>query len=128
MADVFGGAQERPASATSHVNGVDDKTAADGWSRRSHATLVKCYAAYANEKHLGKESPTVKVTSKLINPKDSKQPHHWAISEDWKDKEGFAALMDSYPEWYAWGLDDLRAVDAEPYDFQLDDYNLVFKR
>eukprot|EP00873_Tetraselmis_striata_P033373 jgi/Tetstr1/453637/TSEL_040593.t1 len=128
MADVFGGAQERPAWATSHVDGVDDKAAADGWSRRSQAALVKCYAAYANEKHLGKESPTVKVTSKLINPKDSKQPHHWAISADWKDKEGFAALMDSDPGWYAWGLDDLRAVDAEPYDFQLVDYNPVFKR
>eukprot|EP00873_Tetraselmis_striata_P043450 jgi/Tetstr1/463714/TSEL_008573.t1 len=128
MADVFGGAQERPAWATSHVNGADDKAAADGWSRRNQAALVKCYAAYANEKHLGKESPTVKVTSKLINPKDSKQPHHWAISEDWKDKEGFAALMDSDSEWYAWGLDDLRAVDAEPYDFQLVDYNPVFKR
>eukprot|EP00873_Tetraselmis_striata_P029125 jgi/Tetstr1/449389/TSEL_003898.t1 len=126
--DVFGGAQERPAWATSHVDGVDDKAAADGWSRRSQAALVKCYAAYANEKHLGKESPTVKVTSKLINPKDSKQPHHWAISADWKDKEGFAALMDSDPGWYAWGLDDLRAVDAEPYDFQLVDYNPVFKR
>eukprot|EP00873_Tetraselmis_striata_P022276 jgi/Tetstr1/442540/TSEL_030638.t1 len=81
-----------------------------------------------NEKHLGRESPREKVTSKFINPKDSKQPHHWAISEDWKDKEGFAALMDSDPEWYAWGLDDLRAVDAEPYDFQLVDYNPVFKR
>eukprot|EP00873_Tetraselmis_striata_P002647 jgi/Tetstr1/422911/TSEL_013692.t1 len=126
--DVFGGAQERPAWATSHVDGVDDKAAADGWSRRSQAALMKCYAAYANEKHLGKESPTVKVTSKLINPKDSKQPHHWAISADWKDKEGFAALMDSDPGWYAWGLDDLRAVDAEPYDFQLVDYNPVFKR
>eukprot|EP00873_Tetraselmis_striata_P035652 jgi/Tetstr1/455916/TSEL_042697.t1 len=126
--DVFGGAQERPAWATSHVNGADDKAAADGWSRRSQAALVKCYAAYANEKHLGKESPTVKVTSKLTNPKDSKQPHHWAISKDWKDKEGFAALMDSDPEWYALGLDDLRAVDAEPYDFQLVDYNPVFKR
>eukprot|EP00873_Tetraselmis_striata_P029694 jgi/Tetstr1/449958/TSEL_037012.t1 len=126
--DVFGGAQERPAWATSHVDGVDDKAAADGWSRRSQAALVKCYAAYANEKHLGKESPTVKVTSKLINRKDSKQPHHWAISADWKDKEGFAALMDSDPGWYAWGLDDLRAVDAEPYDFQLVDYNPVFKR
>eukprot|EP00873_Tetraselmis_striata_P021259 jgi/Tetstr1/441523/TSEL_029753.t1 len=97
--DVFGGAQERPAWATSHVDGVDDKAAADGWSRRSQAALVKCYAAYANEKHL-----------------------------DWKDKEGFAALMDSDPGWYAWGLDDLRAVDAEPYDFQLVDYNPVFKR
>eukprot|EP00873_Tetraselmis_striata_P044395 jgi/Tetstr1/464659/TSEL_009413.t1 len=128
MADVFGGAQERPAWATSHVDGVDDKAAAGGWSRRSQAALVKCYAAYANEKDLGKESPTVKVASKLINPKDSKQPHHWAISADWKDKEGFAALMDSDPEWYAWGLDDLRAVDAEPYDFQLVDYNPVFKR
>eukprot|EP00873_Tetraselmis_striata_P045393 jgi/Tetstr1/465657/TSEL_010303.t1 len=128
MADVFGGAQERPAWATSHVDGVDNKAAADRWSRRSQAALVKCYAAYANEKHLGKESPTVKVTSKLINPKDSKQPHHWAISADWKDKEGFAALMDSDPGWYAWGLDDLRAVDAEPYDFQLVDYNPVFKR
>eukprot|EP00873_Tetraselmis_striata_P018566 jgi/Tetstr1/438830/TSEL_027339.t1 len=128
MADVFGGAQERPAWATSHVDGVDDKAAADGWSRRSQAALVKCYAACANEKHLGKESPTVKVTSKLINPKDSKQPHHWAISADWKDKEGFAALTDSDPGWYAWGLDDLRAVDAEPYDFQLVDYNPVFKR
>eukprot|EP00873_Tetraselmis_striata_P008292 jgi/Tetstr1/428556/TSEL_018550.t1 len=95
--DVFGGAQERPAWATSHVDGVDDKAAEDGWSRRSQTALVKCYAAYANEKHLGKESPTVKVTSKLINPKDSKQPHHWAISADWKDKEGFAALMDSDP-------------------------------
>eukprot|EP00873_Tetraselmis_striata_P017409 jgi/Tetstr1/437673/TSEL_026340.t1 len=126
--DVFGGAQERPAWATSHVNGADDKAAADRWSRRSQAALVKCYAAYANEKNLGKESPTVKVTSKLINPKDSKQPHYWAISEDWKDKEGFAALMDSDPEWYAWGLDDLRAVDAEPYDFQLVDHNPVFKR
>eukprot|EP00873_Tetraselmis_striata_P014607 jgi/Tetstr1/434871/TSEL_002585.t1 len=125
---VFGGAQERPAWATSHVDGVDDKAAADGWSQRSQAALVKCYAAYANEKHLGKESLTVKVTSKLIDPKDSKQPHHWAISVDWKDKEGFAALMDSDPEWYAWGLDDLRAVDAEPYDFQLVDYNPVFKR
>eukprot|EP00873_Tetraselmis_striata_P006997 jgi/Tetstr1/427261/TSEL_017446.t1 len=125
---VFGGAQERLAWATSHVDGVDDKAAADGWSRRSPAALVKCYAAYANEKHLGKESPTVKVTSKRINPKDSKQPHHWAISEDWKDKEGFAALMDSDPGWYAWGLDDLRAVDAEPYDFQLVDYNPIFKR
>eukprot|EP00873_Tetraselmis_striata_P036951 jgi/Tetstr1/457215/TSEL_043863.t1 len=128
MADVFRGAQERPAWAKSHVNDADDKAAADGWSRRSQAALVKCYAAYANEKHLGKESPTVKVTSKLINPKDSKQPHHWTISEDWKDKEGFAALMDSDPEWYAWGLDDLRAVDAEPYDFQLVDYNPIFKR
>eukprot|EP00873_Tetraselmis_striata_P035582 jgi/Tetstr1/455846/TSEL_042636.t1 len=128
MADVFGGAQERPAWATSHVNGADDKVAADGWSRRSRAALVKCYAAYANEKHLGKQSPTVKVTSKLINPKDSKHPHHWAISEDWKDKEGFATLMDSDPEWYAWGLDDLRSVEAEPYDFQLVDYSPVFKR
>eukprot|EP00873_Tetraselmis_striata_P011015 jgi/Tetstr1/431279/TSEL_020974.t1 len=127
MADVFGGAQERPAWAISHADGVDDK-ATDGWSRRRQAALVKCYAAYANEKHLGKESPTVKVRSKLINPKGSKQPHHWAISEDWKDKEGFAALMDSHPEWYAWGLYDLRAVDAEPYDFQLVDYNPVFKR
>eukprot|EP00873_Tetraselmis_striata_P037454 jgi/Tetstr1/457718/TSEL_004249.t1 len=36
--------------------------------------------------------------------------------------------MDSDPGWYAWGLDDLRAVDAEPYDFQLVDYNPVFKR
>eukprot|EP00873_Tetraselmis_striata_P014071 jgi/Tetstr1/434335/TSEL_023441.t1 len=128
MADVVGGAQERPAWATSHVDGVDDKAAADGWSRRSQAALVRCYVAYANEKHLGKESPTVKVTSKLINPKDSKWPQHWAISEDRKDKEGFAALMDSDPEWYAWGLDDVRTVDAEPYDFQLVDYNPVFKR
>eukprot|EP00873_Tetraselmis_striata_P043384 jgi/Tetstr1/463648/TSEL_008509.t1 len=95
---------------------------------RLQAALVKYYAAYANEKHLGKESPTVKVTSKLINPKDSKQHHHWAISEDKKDKEGFATLTDSDSEWYAWGLDDLRAVDAEPYDFQLVDYNPVFKR
>eukprot|EP00873_Tetraselmis_striata_P014439 jgi/Tetstr1/434703/TSEL_002530.t1 len=36
--------------------------------------------------------------------------------------------MDSDTEWYAWGLDDLRAVDAEPYDFQLVDCNPVFKR
>eukprot|EP00873_Tetraselmis_striata_P004972 jgi/Tetstr1/425236/TSEL_001520.t1 len=37
--------------------------------------------------------------------------------------------MDSDPELYAWGLDDLRAVGVEPYyDFHLVDYNLVFKR
>eukprot|EP00873_Tetraselmis_striata_P043436 jgi/Tetstr1/463700/TSEL_008559.t1 len=94
--------------------------------RRSTAAAVEAEMEHAINMATLKQG--TRVASKLINPKDSKQPHHWAISEDWKDKEGFATLMDSDPEWYAWGLDDLRAVDAEPYEFQLVEYNQVFKR
>ena len=37
-------------------------------------------------------------------------------------------MMDSDPECYAWGLGDLRSVKHPPYDFELLDYNPVFKR
>eukprot|EP00873_Tetraselmis_striata_P035939 jgi/Tetstr1/456203/TSEL_042971.t1 len=68
MADVFGGPQERHAWATSHVDGVDDKAAADGWSRRSKAALVKCDAAYANEKYLGKDNTVPDLLSRRPMP------------------------------------------------------------
>eukprot|EP00873_Tetraselmis_striata_P020692 jgi/Tetstr1/440956/TSEL_029224.t1 len=64
---------------------------------REACLLDRDHAGFYTRQELGFTEEEM-VTSKLINPKDSKQPYHWAISEGWKDKEGFAALMDSDPE------------------------------
>eukprot|EP00873_Tetraselmis_striata_P037385 jgi/Tetstr1/457649/TSEL_004230.t1 len=127
MARVFGEPNAHHAHKFGdHSVNTQELRASQHELRRSTAAAVEAEMEHAINMATLKQG--TRVTSKLINPKDSKQPHHWAILEDWKDKQGFAALMDSDPEWYAWGLDDFRAADAEPYDFQLVHYNPVFKR
>ena len=49
------------------------------------------------------------VPSKLVPAKDG-STHSWQIGSEFALKEKFAELMDSSPEWYAWGLKDLKPV------------------
>ena len=109
-----------------------DFNGSDPHSRRSSLEVAfepggQLYAAMANRKATGQPEPTAKVPSRLKNSKDGSQ-HEWAIGESFAAKKAFAAMMDSNPDWYAWGLKDLRPVKGAEYSIKLTDTRPVFAR
>jgi len=81
----------------------------------------------ANPRSTGKFDDVTRVPSSLKSAKDGRT-HEWVSGTDFKLKKEFAAIMDSNPEWCAWGLNDLKEVKGVEYSIKLTDPKPVFAR
>ncbi len=66
-----------------------------------------CLYEMANPWSTGKSDDVTRVLSSLKYAKDG-STHEWVIETDFNLKKEFASMIDSNPEWYAWGLKDLK--------------------
>jgi hypothetical protein len=80
-----------------------------------------------NPRSTGKSDDVTRLPSILKSAKDG-NTHKWVIGTDFKLKKEFAAMMDSNPKWYAWGLNDLKEVKGVEYSITLTDPTPVFAR
>jgi hypothetical protein len=86
-----------------------------------------CLYEMANPRSTGKSDDVTRVPSILKFAKDG-STHEWVVRTDFKLKKEFAAMMDSNPECYAWGLNDLKKVKEVEYSIELIDPKPVFVR
>ena len=94
---------------------------------RQAAAPGHCLYELANQPATGKSEEACAVPSKLLSSQDGTQ-HEWQIGSGFQLKQAFAELMDSVPEWYAWGLKDLRQVKGMEYSITLSDPRPIFAR
>ena len=94
---------------------------------RESAKPGQCLYELANPRATGRADESCQVPSKLVSAKD--QTHHqWNIGKTFAKKEEFAAMMDSEPDRFAWGLKDLREVKGAEYSINLSDPRPVFAK
>ena len=94
---------------------------------RDAAMPGQCLYEMANLKATGKTGDIMHVPSLLLSAKDGSK-HEWQMGADFKAKAAFAAMMDSNPDWYAWGLNDLREVKGAEYSIELTDKRPIFAK
>ena len=94
---------------------------------RDSASPGECLHTLANSRADGRAEEACKVTSQLKSAKDGSQ-HEWQIGSGFHQKQEFAKMMDSQPEWYAWGLTDLRSVKGTQYAISLSDNRPIFAK
>ena len=94
---------------------------------REAAEPGECLYELANPRAVGTADNVTLVPSTLVSAKDGSQ-HQWQIGAGFQRKSEFAAMMDSDPEWYAWGLKDLRTVTGAEYSITLTDNRPIFSK
>ena len=94
---------------------------------RDAAEPGKCLYEMANTRATGRSGEVCMVPSKLVSAKDG-SAHQWQMDSEFPLKEKFAEMMDSCPDWYAWGLNDLRPVKGVEYSIQLTSTSPVFAK
>ena len=94
---------------------------------RQEAGAGHCLYQLANQRADGKAEEICKVPSQLKSAKDG-TPHEWQIGDSFQQKQEFVSMLDRHPEWYAWGLKDLRAVRGFEYSISLSDSRPVFAK
>ena len=87
----------------------------------------QCLYELANPTATGQPEEGCKVPSTLVSAKDQTQ-HQWNIGSNFRHKQKFAAMMDTNPDWYAWGLTDLREVKDAEYRITLSDPKPIFAK
>ena len=115
------------ASEYEHVEFTVKHAAAMDERYREAAEPGQCLFELANREASGKSGEVCKVPSKLYSAKDG-SAHEWQVGAEFQCKNEFAAMMDSNPEWYAWGLKDLRPVKGTEYSISLTDTRPVFAK
>ena len=86
-----------------------------------------CLYEMANPRSMGKPDDATRVPGSLKSALDE-SAHEWIIGTGFKLKKQFAAMMDSNPGWYAWGLNDLKEVKGVEYSIELTDPKPIFAR
>ena len=85
----------------------------------------QCYVSFGNSPASGLPEDVKMVPSKLVNTKEGSE-HTWRVGASFQAAEQLAEVMDT--ALVAWGLHDLREVHHEPYEFELQCNNPVFRR
>jgi hypothetical protein len=86
-----------------------------------------CHYEMANPRSTGNSDDVTRVPSSLKSTKGG-STHEWVIGADFKLKKEFAAMIDSNPEWYAWGFNDLKEIKGVEFSIEFTDPKPVFAR
>jgi len=86
-----------------------------------------CLYEMENPRSIGKLDDVSRVPNALISTKNG-SVHEWIMGRNFERKAEFAAMMDSKPEYYDWGLNDLKEVKGVEYSIELTDTKPIFAR